>query len=108
MDIKASKLSQRFFNDEVPTPFHENNIGFIKCSEDSALHGRMKHIDVKYHQLKEFVATGQCKLAFVPIDRRIADPITKVLLTGIFRPLCDCTVINSLDFRLPPRSHPPP
>ena len=101
-DIKAPKLSQRFFTNEVPTLFHEDNIGCIKCSEDPVLHGRMKHIDVKYHRLKEFVAIGQCKLAYVPTDRQIADLFTKALTKGIFQPLRDCMVINPLDFRLPP------
>ena len=54
----------------------------------------MKHIDIKYHRLKEFVANGDCFLHYVPAVRQIADIFTKPLTKKIFIPLRDCLVID--------------
>ena len=93
-DISAPKLSQKFYDNEVPTKFNEDNQGCIKVSINPVLHGRMKHIDIKYHRLKEFVANGDCFLHYVPTDRQIADIFTKPLTKKIFIPLRDCLVID--------------
>ena len=93
-DFEAPKMSQKFYDNEVPTMFHEDNLGCLKCSEDPVLHGRMKHIDIKYHRLKEFVANGDRFLHYVPTDRQIADIFTKPLTKKIFIPLRDCLVID--------------
>ena len=101
-DIAAPKLSTTFYDHEVPTLFHEDNMGCIQCSEHPVLHGRMKHIDIKYHRLKEFVQNGDCKLVYVDTKRQIADLLTKALTKSIFIPLRDCLVIDP--FAISPRS----
>lgn len=93
-DIAAPRLSQTFFDNEVPTKFNEDNIGCIQSSEDPVLHGRMKHVDIRYHRLKEFVALGQCKLLYVPTKRQIGDMGTKVLPKQTFCTMRDCVVID--------------
>jgi len=93
-DISAPKLSQQFFDNEVPTMFNEDNIGCIKTSEDPVLHGRMKHIDLRYHKLKEFVANKTAKLIYMDTDRQVADALTKSLVKAKFTPLRDCLVID--------------
>ena len=42
-DFEAPKMPQKFYDNEVPTMFHEDNLGCLKCSEDPVLSGRMKH-----------------------------------------------------------------
>ena len=93
-DLAAPRLSQTFFDNEVPTKFNEDNIGCIQSSEDPVLHGRMKHVDIRYHRLKEFVALGQCKLLYVPTKRQIGDMGTKVLPKQTFCTMRDCVVID--------------
>ena len=93
-DIEAPKMSQKFFDNEVPTKFNEDNTGCISSSEDPVLHGRMKHIDIKYHRLKEFVAEGTCKLIYCPTHRQIADALTKSLPKADFTKMRDCMVID--------------
>ena len=93
-DIAAPRLSSQFFDNEVPTRFNEDNIGCIQSSEDPVLHGRMKHVDIRYHRLKEFVSLGQCKLLYVPTSRQIGDMGTKVLPKKTFCTLRDCVVID--------------
>jgi len=93
-DFEAPKMTQQFFDTEVPTMFHEDNVGCIKCSEDPVLHGRMKHIDIKYHKIKEFVADKTAKLIYVSTHRQIADLLTKSLTKATFQRLRDCMVID--------------
>ena len=93
-DIEAPKMTQRFFDNEVPTMFKEDNMGCIQSAEDPVLHGRMKHNDIKYHRLKEFVADGSCKLIYVPTDRQIADLLTKSLPKVDFIKYRDCMAID--------------
>ena len=95
-DFDAPKMSQKFFDTEVPTMFNEDNIGCIKCSEDPVLHGRMKHIDIKYHKIKEFVADKSAKLIYIATHRQIADLLTKSLKRPTFVKLRDCMVIDPL------------
>ena len=107
-DIASPKLSQQFFDNEVPTMFQEDNIGCIKVSEDPVLHGRMKHIDLRYHKLKEFVDNGTAKLIYMDTERQVADALTKSLTKAKFTPLRDCLVIDpfnvpSLQPRLDPK-----
>ena len=93
-DFEAPKMSQKSYDNEVPTMFHEDNLGCLKCSEDPVLHGRMKHIDIKYHKIKEFVANKTAKLIYVPTHRQIADLLTKSLPKATFQKLRDCMVID--------------
>ena len=98
-DFEAPKMSQKFYDNEVPTMFHEDNLGCLKCSEDPVLHGRMKHIDIKYHKIKEFVADKTAKLIYVDTNRQIADLLTKVLPRATFQKLRDCMVIDPFESR---------
>ena len=54
----------------------------------------MKHIDIKYHRLKKFVANGDCFLYYVPTERQIAEIFTKLLTKKTSLPLRDCLVID--------------
>lgn len=40
---------------------------------------RAKHIDIKYHFLKDFVNKKLCHIEYVPTDHNIADVCTKAL-----------------------------
>ena len=92
-DIAAPKLSQRFYDNEAPIKFNEDNQACIRVSENPVLHGRMKHIDLKYHRLKEFVSNGDCFLHYVPTSHQIADIFTKPLTKQTFTKFRDCLVI---------------
>ena len=79
---------------EVPTMLYEDNLGALKCSEDPFLHGRMKHINIRYHKIKEFVANKTAKLIYVPTDRQITDILTKSLPKATFQKMRDCMVTD--------------
>nr|GEV93262.1 retrovirus-related Pol polyprotein from transposon TNT 1-94 [Tanacetum cinerariifolium] len=71
--------------------FHFNKIP-IYCDSKSAIaiscnpvqHSRTKHIDVRYHFIKEHVEKGTTELYFIKTDYQLADLFTKALLVNRF------------------------
>ena len=62
-----------------PTVFHEDNQGCIACAENDTMHDRMKHVDVKYHRIRDFIKIGQARVLYVPTNAEIGDVFTKNL-----------------------------
>jgi hypothetical protein len=48
------------------------------------LHSRTKHIDVRYHFLRDNVEKGNIDLILVPIEKQLADILTKPLDQATF------------------------
>ena len=42
-------------------------------------HGRAKHIDIKYHFIRDEVAKGTVRIKYLPTDEMLADALTKGL-----------------------------
>ena len=51
----------------------------ISYSKDPKFHSKAKHIDIKYHYVKDMVAQGGVNLKYIPTHEMIADPLTKVV-----------------------------
>lgn len=43
------------------------------------MHQRSKHIDIRFHFIRETVANGQVLLTFIPTMEQLADLMTKAL-----------------------------
>ena len=50
---------------------------------------RVKHIDLKYHFLRELVKEGKLKLAYVQTNNQLADILTKPVQGSKFQNICD-------------------
>jgi hypothetical protein len=72
-------LSELGFQQSKATKIYEDNRGCIAISKDPATTGRTKHIDIKYHFLREQVKKGSVKLVECFTDDMIADVLTKGL-----------------------------
>jgi hypothetical protein len=55
----------------------EDNEGCIKLAENDTSTKRTKHIDVRFHFLRETVQEGKVELAFVRSYDQLADVLTK-------------------------------
>ena len=51
----------------------------IALAKNLVLHDRSKHIDVKFHFLRDYVNGGQIVIEFVKTGQQLADILTKLL-----------------------------
>jgi hypothetical protein len=56
----------------------------ICVAKNSVLHSRTKHIKVRYHFLRDNVEKGNIDLIHVPIEKKLADILTKPLDQATF------------------------
>ena len=68
---------------EATTVFRDNNSA-IKLSKNPVLHGRSKHIDVKYYFLRDLSNDGTIKLVYCRSEDLVADIQTKPLKLATF------------------------
>ena len=75
----------RRFLDEVgypsssPTSIKSDNQGAIAITKNPEFHQRTKHIDVRYHFVREQQSSGQIKVGYTPTTEQPADMLTKSL-----------------------------
>ena len=48
-------------------------------SENSVFHDKWKHIEIKYHYIRDMVQRGVVKLQYITTDEQIVDVLTKPL-----------------------------
>ena len=51
----------------------------MKLSENPVFHDRSKHIEIKYHYIRDMVQRGAVKLLYVATEEQITDVLTKPL-----------------------------
>nr|GEV28817.1 hypothetical protein [Tanacetum cinerariifolium] len=76
-----------FFYDKVPTYCDSKSAITISCNP--VQHTRTKHIDVRYHFIKDHVEKGTIELYFVGTEYQLADLFTKSLHEARFKFLVD-------------------
>ncbi|GLB40854.1 putative mitochondrial protein [Lyophyllum shimeji] len=67
-----------------PTTILCDNNSAINLSEDPLLHSRVKHVDIKYHFLRERVQSGEIAIKYVNTKQNTADIFTKALPRELF------------------------
>ena len=77
------KLTVDLFGQELsPTVIQCDNQSCIKFSENPVFHGRSKHIEIKYHFIRDYVQRGAIRLQYIPTDEKVADILIKALGRG--------------------------
>lgn len=61
------------------TTIMEDNQGAICLAKNPVTHSRSKHIDVRYHYIREALNDGIIDLQYCPTHDMIADTLTKLL-----------------------------
>jgi hypothetical protein len=81
--IWLRKLLVGLFGHELrPTMIHCDNQSCIKLSENPVFHDRSKHIEIRYHFIRDWVQRGAVQLEYISTDEQIADILTKSLPRG--------------------------
>ncbi|MEC8582325.1 MAG: reverse transcriptase domain-containing protein, partial [Pseudomonadota bacterium] len=73
----AAILPPRFVCSSEPPLIRSDNLSTIKWTESEAVNKRNKHVDVKYHFLKERVFDKQLRITHVATLDNVADIMTK-------------------------------
>jgi hypothetical protein len=83
------------------TWIHCDNSSSIKLSKNPIMHGRCKHIDVRFHFLRDLTKDGIVELVHCKSEDQLADILTKPLKLDSFIKLkdglgiCDLTMLSS-------------
>ena len=82
-------LEQLGFPQENPTLLLEDNQACILIAESEQLTQRTKHIDVRYHYIRERVGRREIVMRYIPTALMLADYFTKCLERARFLALTD-------------------
>ena len=61
------------------TCIHCDNHSCVKLSDNPVFHEKSKHIEIKYHYIRDMVQRGVVKLQYVATKEHIADVLMKSL-----------------------------
>ena len=73
---------------EQATIIMEDNQGAICITRNPVTRTRTKHIDIRYHYIREALARGTINLQYCPTETMVADILTKPLPKARFEMLC--------------------
>jgi hypothetical protein len=62
---------------QLPVIIRVDNMGAIFMSQNGSATSRTRHVDTRYHFVREFVMSGFIKIIFVRSADNVADPFTK-------------------------------
>ncbi|GJR64139.1 hypothetical protein Tco_0010204 [Tanacetum coccineum] len=80
--IKSQLADYDILYDKVP--IFCDNTSAIVISNNPVLHSRTKHIDIRYHFIRDHILKGDIELHFVPTELQLADIFTKPLAEPSF------------------------
>lgn len=73
-----------------------DNSSAIKLSKNPVMHRRTKHIDVRYHYLRDLVNEGAMRLLFCGTEDQVADIMTKPIKLDQFEKLREMLGVRRL------------
>ena len=79
------KLVSGLFGDKLETMVvHCDNKSCKKLTENPIFHDRSKHIDMRYHYIRDLVQRKIVKLQYIATRKQVADILTKPLTSRQF------------------------
>ena len=67
-----------------PIFIHCDNEAAIAYAKDPKDHKRTKHIDIKYHFVRDMISKKHVTVQYLSTHKMLADPLTKPIARGIF------------------------
>jgi hypothetical protein len=61
------------------TTIYGDNKGSLDLTANPVFHSRTKHIQVRYHAIRDYVERGEIRLQYIQTDEMLADGLTKAL-----------------------------
>jgi hypothetical protein len=83
--VWLQKLLARLFGQMLdPTLIDCDNQSCVKLSENPVSHARSKHVETKYHYIRDMVQRKPILVQYLPTDEQIANVLTKPLAKSKF------------------------
>jgi len=86
-----------FLGRSLEVPIYSDNQAAIALSKDPVNHSRTKHIDVRYHYIRQLVASGLTTVDYIPSRDMLADILTKPLGSTAFKH-CKSYLLGSVTY----------
>jgi hypothetical protein len=83
-------------SEEKTITIYEDNQSAICMGKNQQYHGRTKHVDIKYHFVREKIATGAITVPYCKTDDMVADIFTKPLFAPRFKRMCELLGMKTL------------
>ena len=77
-------MSELGFAPKKPTTLFEDNQSAMHLVDHGGNHSRSKHIDIRYHFVREKANAGVLHLKWIPTDKQVADTLTKAISREAF------------------------
>lgn len=68
-----------------PTTLFEDNQSCIHIASEPCDQKRLKHLDIRYHFIRECIQAGEIRVEYLPTQKQVADMFTKSLPTRSFQ-----------------------
>ena len=65
-------------------PLHCDNTGVVAQAKDLRAHQKSKHVERKYHIIREIVSRGDVVVCKIRSEDNVADPLTKAIPPKLF------------------------
>ena len=89
-------ISDLNVKDTNPLLINEDNQSAISIAKNSKCHGKTKHINIKYHFVRDLVQKNVIELKYRSTNEMIADLFTKPIASEKFSNLCSMLGLTSL------------
>jgi hypothetical protein len=83
-------------DDDVTTLFVDN-VSAINLAKNPIAHGRSKHIEMRFHYLRELVSDGKLRLSYCRSEDQVADLLTKGVTNEVFKRLLKSLSMMNLE-----------
>ncbi len=75
----VQSMASEFGLDSRPLLCYEDNTSAIDIAKNYIINSKSKHINVKYHFIRDLVINGDVLLSYLPTNLMVADIFTKSL-----------------------------
>ena len=72
-------LLQPIVEVELPMLLEVDNKAAIAFSESEGCNARTKHVDIRYHFVRDYISQGMFTITHIPSAENLADLLTKIL-----------------------------
>ena len=83
--------------DDAATTLFVDNVSAINLAKNPIAHGRSKHIEMRFHYLRELVGDGKLRLSYCRSEDQVADLLTKGVTNDVFKRLKKCLSMVDLE-----------